>query len=62
MKAKYILLIIIAVSSVIMNVILYNVVIGKEAIINKQCQKIKQLQQVDESKVSYQVETYYRLK
>ena len=60
MKAKVYFILFVA--SLATNFILFDAVTGKESVINEQWQKIKQLQQVDESKVSYEVETCYKLK
>ena len=45
--------------SLITNIILFDAVTGKEAIINKQCQKIKRLQNADKSNVNYKIEISY---
>ena len=48
--------------SLITNIILFDVVTGKEAIINEQCQKIKRLQDTDKSNVDYKIEISYAKK
>ena len=48
--------------SLITNIILFDVVTGKEAIINEQCQKIKRLQDADKSNVDYKIEISYAKK
>ena len=48
--------------SLITNIILFDVVMGKEAIINEQCQKIKRLQDADKSNVDYKIEISYAKK
>ena len=60
MKAKVYFILLVA--SLTTNFILFDAVTGKESVINEQHQKIKQLQQVDESKANYEVETYCKLK
>ena len=45
--------------SLITNIILFDAVTGKEAIINEQCQKIKRLQDADKSKMDYKIEISY---
>ena len=60
MKAKVYFILFVA--SLATNFILFDAVTGKESVINEQCQKIKQLQQVDESKVNSDAETYCKLK
>ena len=48
--------------SLITNIILFDAVTGKEAIINEQCQKIKRLQDADKSNVDYKIEISYAKK
>ena len=55
-KETLIIIIILFVCSLITNIILFDAVTGKEAIINEQCQKIKRLQDADKSKVDYKIE------
>ena len=61
-KETLIIIIILFVCSLITNIILFDVVTGKEAIINEQCQKIKRLQDADKSKVDYKIEISYAKK
>ena len=61
-KETLIIIIILFVCSLITNIILFDVVTGKEAIINEQCQKIKRLQDTDKSNVDYKIEISYAKK
>ena len=61
-KETLIIIIILFVCSLITNIILFDAVTGKEAIINKQCQKIKRLQDADKSNVDYNIEISYAKK
>ena len=61
-KETLIIIIILFVCSLITNIILFDVVTGKEAIINEQCQKIKRLQDADKSNVNYNIEISYAKK
>ena len=61
-KETLIIIIILFVCSLITNIILFDVVTGKEAIINEQCQKIKRLQDADKSNVDYKIEISYAKK
>ena len=61
-KETLIIIIILFVCSLITNIILFDAVTGKEAIINEQCQKIKRLQDADKSNVNYNIEISYAKK
>ena len=61
-KETLIIIIILFACSLITNIILFDVVTGKEAIINEQCQKIKRLQDADKSNVDYKIEISYAKK
>ena len=61
-KETLIIIIILFVCSLITNIILFDAVTGKEAIINEQCQKIKRLQDADKSNVDYKIEISYAKK
>ena len=61
-KETLIIIIILFVCSLITDIILFDLVTGKEAIVNERCPKIKRLQDTDKSNVDYKIEISYAKK